>query len=76
MKTITDIRREVRKHGGRLERDGCGGYEALAPDGFIWADAEVWCYPLPLNEAESREERQDMLEQAVRMLGGGINVAR
>ena len=70
--TIASVRAVVQRFGGRLERDGCGGYEALAPDGLRWTDAEVWCYALPLSEAESPAERQEMLHQAVTMLSRGV----
>jgi hypothetical protein len=70
--TIRDVIRAAKAHDGRVVSDGCGGYEALAPDGCRWRDAEIWCYPIPLSEAEGREERQDMLRVAVSMIAAGV----
>ena len=70
--TLRDVKRAASTWGGTVESDGCGGYDVLAPRGYRWIVAEVWCYPLPLSEAESKEERQEMLTQAVNMLRGGI----
>lgn len=59
------MKREAKKHGGRVESDGCGGYEVLAPDGRRWIGAEVWCYPLPVSEYESAEERQNEFQTCI-----------
>jgi hypothetical protein len=71
--TIRDVIRAAARHDGQVVSDGCGGYEVLAPEGRLWADAEVWCYPLPLSEAEGPEERQELLAQAVRMISEGTS---
>lgn len=70
--TLATVRRIVESHGGELVPDGCKGYEALAPEGCMWAEAEVWCYPIPLGECESKEERREMLDEAARMLEDGV----
>lgn len=72
MRYLANVRRAVAKHGGRVEPDGNGGYDLLAPDGFRWRVAEVWCQPLPLGEAETKEERQEMLETALNAVKDGI----
>ena len=69
------LRREVKKRRGRVEADGCGGYEILAPEGRRWKSAEVWCQPLPLSEAESREEKEGMLRGALEMVAEGTERA-
>lgn len=72
---VSAIKALARRHGGTVEADGCGGYEILAPDGRRWRSAEVWCYPLPLSECESAEERQELLRQALAMLADGTEVS-
>lgn len=70
--TLASVKAAAKAIGARVERDGVGGYELLAPDGCRWVDAEVWCYPIPTNEAESPEEKREMLESASRVIAGGI----
>jgi len=70
--SIRDVIRAAAAHDGIVIEDGSGGFEALAPEGCRWIDAEAACYPLPLNKAESAEERQQMLQVAVETLSGGI----
>lgn len=67
--TIADVRKVAVKHGGRVESDGCGGYEVLA-EGRRWQDAEVQCYVLPMNEIEP-EDRQDELQRCVDLISAG-----
>jgi hypothetical protein len=69
--TITDVRRVAARHGGRVQPDGCGGYEVLAPPDRRWINAEVQCYVLPLNEYED-DERQDELQRCIDMIEDGI----
>lgn len=69
--TIADVKREAAKHGGTVESDGCGGYDVLAPDDRRWIDAEVQCYPLPVNEYESAEEKQYELQLCIDLIKGG-----
>ena len=63
--TVRDVVRAAKVHGGLVVRDGCGGWEMLAPLGKRWVSLEVYAQPLPLNEAESHQERQDMLQAAI-----------
>ncbi len=70
--TMVNLKCVVERLGGTLEKDGMGGYEAVAPPLCRWIDAEVSSYPIPLSEAETKEERQDMLDTAFRMLKAGI----
>lgn len=69
---LARIRRAVAKHGGEVVDDGNGGYDLLAPDGHRWRAAEVWCQPLPLGEAETKEERQEMLDMAMNAVKEGV----
>jgi hypothetical protein len=73
--TLAAVRRIVERHGGTMERDGNGGWECIAPPGCRWRDAEVTFYPLPLNEAETPDERARMLDEAVSMLTAGAEKA-
>lgn len=68
--TIADVRRAAERCGGRVESDGCGGYDLLAPDGRRWIDAEVWCQPIPLNEMEP-DEKQDELRRCLDIISLG-----
>lgn len=70
---MNKIKSIVKRYGGRLERDGLGGWEALAPNGMIWTEAEVWCYPIPISECETKEERQEMLKTAISFLSAGVS---
>lgn len=68
--TIADVRRVATRHGGKVQRDGCGGYEVIAPPGRRWIDAEVQCYVLPLNEYEPGE-RQAELQRCIDLIEAG-----
>ncbi len=70
--TLAQVRRAAEKAGGRLEQDGCGGWDLLAPDGCRWTWSETWCQPIPLGEAESAEDRQDMLQWALDCATSGV----
>lgn len=70
--TIASVKRAAAKAGGRVEPDGCGGYDLLAPDGKRWVESETWCQPIPLGEADSPSERSDMLRMAMDCLAGGL----
>jgi hypothetical protein len=69
--TIADVKRLAVKLGGRVQPDGCGGYEVLAPPHCRWIDAEVQCYPLPLNECQDAQEKQDEIQTCLNLIGGG-----
>lgn len=73
--SIQKLRAAVRKAGGALEPDGMGGYEMIAPRGFRWTAIEVWYQPVPLGECESREEKRELLSDAVRWAEQGIEVS-
>jgi hypothetical protein len=68
--TIADIKRAAAKHGGRVESDGCGGYEVISPEGTRWIDAEVQYYVLPVRESNP-EDVQDMLRQCMDFIKSG-----
>lgn len=63
--TIADVRRAAAKVGGRLDPDGAGGYDLLAPEGKRWGWSETWCQPIALGEAESIEDRAEMIQWAM-----------
>jgi len=69
--TMANLRRLVKAAGGRVEGDGVGGWEVLAPEGRMWTEAEVWCQPLPLNEYDDPAERVELIEYAIKMVQEG-----
>lgn len=73
--TINEVKAEARKHGGQVVPDGSGGYDLLAPNGKLWEESETWQQPIPLGEAESAEEKQDMLRTALNVARGGLRKA-
>lgn len=71
--TINQIKKEAAKHGGKVEKDGNGEYDLLAPEGSLWAEAEVWCQPIPLGEEDlTPESKAEMLESALAVARGGV----
>jgi hypothetical protein len=70
--TISKVRRAAAKAGGRVEPDGCGGYELIAPYGYRWASSETVFQPIPLNEAQDADSRQEMLRWAMDCATGGL----
>jgi hypothetical protein len=69
--TVANLRKLAAQHGGRVQSDGCGGLEVLAPPDRRWINGEVQCLILALSEYESREERRDEIERCMDMMAAG-----
>ena len=70
--TMRTVKAMAAKFGGRVVDDGCGGFEVEAPAVMRWVASETVYLPIPLGEAERKEDRQEMIDGAVSMMADGV----
>ncbi len=73
---LVRLRGIVKKMGGSVVLDGCGGYDVIAPEGKRWKAAEATCQPIPMGEAESNKEKAEMVQTALNMVKEGTEKIR
>lgn len=62
----------VESFGGMVESDGVGGFDAIAPDGYVWFDNQMYLLAFPLNEYSDKDKRQKMINDRYAKLSRGI----
>lgn len=72
---MKQLKKAVEAAGGTLESDGVGGFEMVAPEGFVWSDLEVNCQPIPLSEMDSKQEKAEAIAQALKWAKQGVDKA-
>lgn len=70
--TKRDVAALMKRLGGSVEDDGCGGFDAIAPDGYEFVETESSVQPFPVTEYDDKGERQEMISGNYEMLSRGI----
>ncbi len=63
--TFQQLRNAAREAGGKLESDGDGGWNLLAPPGSRWGRTETQAALIPLGDADDDEDEADMIQYGI-----------